>query len=386
MTDDLGRLRASLNAIDARLVSGLAERQRVVEDIGRLKVDGSAQLRDVDREEQLLTRLVELGRGEGLDRSFVTRIFQEVLEQSVRRQQEQLLGRDNPERAPERPLVVGYLGAPGSYSHQAASRHFGGRDGEVLLRNEASFALLVDQVVRGDADHAVLPIENTTAGSINEVYDLIAAEPVFIVGEEVQRVDHALIGHEGVDFAEVGRILGHPQALAQCSKFLRRMSHCVVEAVSDTATAALRVAEGQDKAAAIGNHVTAQEYGLSVLWDDIANQKDNLTRFVVLAAQPLSCDERIAGKTSLLFTTPHQEGALLEALAVFRGHGLNLTKLESRPKQGEPWRYRFYVDFLGQVSDAALAQVVGDLGPFVADLKVLGSYPAKTDHTPSEPR
>ncbi len=387
MTDDeLQALRKELNGIDADLVTALGRRQSVVEQIGQLKTEGSAKLRDVPREQELLTRLVKLGRGAGLDRHFVTRIFQEVLDQSVRRQQEQLLGRDNPDRAVSQAVVVGYLGSEGSYSHQAAARHFGGRDAQVVLQGGPTFAALVEAVRRGDSDYAVLAIENTTAGSINEVYDLLDTEPVFIVGEEVQRVDHGLLARPGVEFAAVTRIVGHPQALAQCSKFLRRMNHCVVEAVADTASGGRRVAQGDDATvAAIGNEVTAREHGLQVLWPGIANQRDNLTRFVVVASQPLSCDDRIPCKTSLLFSTPHKEGSLLAALNVFSTHGLNLTKLESRPKLGEAWNYRFYVDFLGKLSRQTLAAVVADLQPFTTDLKNLGTYPAKTDHRPSQP-
>jgi len=384
---ELAELRSRLNEIDARLVAALAERQRVVEAVGRLKTEGTQRLRDVEREEQLLTRLVLRGEADGLDRHFVTRIYQEILEQSVRRQQEHLLERDNPERARTQRIIVQYLGAPGSYSHQAATRHFGGHDGEVVLEGGRTFAALVEAVRRGDADYAALPIENTTAGSINEVYDLLASEPVFIVGEEVQRVDHALLGRAGVEIASLTRILGHPQALAQCSRFLRRMSHCVAQTVSDTAAGAERVASGDDPTiAAIGNATAARQYGLHTLWPAIADQRDNLTRFVIIASQPLRCDERVACKTSLQFCTPHREGALLEALNVFYRHELNLTKLESRPKLGEAWSYRFYLDFLGRLSDETMARVTEALIPCTSELKHLGTYPAKTDHAPSEPR
>lgn len=386
-TDDLPALRRALNRIDARLIETLAERQGVVGQVGALKTSGTRQLRDVPREEDLLTRLVALGGQQGLDSHFVTRIFQEILEHSVRRQQEQLLDRDNPDRAAAPALVVTYLGAEGSYSHQAAARHFAGRDGQVVLRGGPSFTALVEGVRRADCDFTVLPIENTTAGSINEVYDLLDTEPVFIVGEEVQRVDHGLLVLPGVQFAEVQRIVGHPQALTQCSRFLRRVSQCTVEAVADTATGVRRVADSKDRSlAAIGNAVAARRYGLDLVWPDIANQPENLTRFVVVANDRLRCDDRIPCKTSLLFTTPHTQGSLLKALGVLSNHKLNLTKLESRPKLGEPWNYRFYIDFVGTVSDAMLATIFEDLGPFTTDVQHLGTYPAKTNQKPAEPR
>jgi chorismate mutase/prephenate dehydratase len=377
---DLEELRAALDRVDRRLVEALAERQDLVREITALKsAGGETPLRDRAREEEILTRLGELGASLGLDRHFVKRLFQEVLEQSVRRQQEALMGRDNPARSAGHPLVVAYLGGEGSYSHQAATRHFGGRDRPVVLRAERSFRELLDRVADGDADHAVLPVENTTAGSIHEVYDLLRERDVFLVGEEVQRVDHCLLGVGDVAPSQIRRVLGHPQALAQCGRFLRRMQGCRAESVNDTAEAARRVAEEDDLSqAALANEVAARRYGLTVLARGVADEEENLTRFVVVGREPVELDPRIPCKTSLVFATRHEEGALVNVLRLLAGRGLNLTKVESRPRPGSPWKYVFYVDFEGRIDAEEAGEVVAQLGPLTEELRLLGTYPART--------
>ena len=387
--NDLEALRRALDGVDKKLIDALAERQTLVRDITAVKKAGEEKpLRDLLREEAILNRLTEMGTQAGLDRHYVTRLFQEILEQSVRRQQEALLARDNPSRAAEHPLVVGYLGGEGSYSHQAATRHFGGRDREVVYRSGQSFTELVDHVLNGTSDHAVLPIENTTAGSINEVYDLLREREVYLVGEEVQRVDHCLLGLQSVELSQIRRVLGHPQSLAQCNRFLRRLRSIRTESVNDTATAVRRVAEENDLSqVALGNDVAAARYGLEVLVRDVANQKENLTRFVVVGRTPVDLDRRIACKTSLIFATRHEEGSLVRVLQLFADRGLNLTKLESRPRPGMAWKYMFYLDFEGQLDKDEMNRALQQLTPLTRDLKFLGTYPARTvaDAQPARP-
>ena len=385
---DLGDLRNALDAVDRRLISALAERQSIVGQVTALKTSGQKPLRDVPREEAILTRLVDLGAGAGLDRHYVTRLYQEILEQSVRRQQEALLARDNPDRATDHPVVVGYLGGEGSYSHQAATRHFGGHDRDVVYRAVGSFSELVDEVIDSTSDYAVLPIENTTAGSINEVYDLLRERDVYLVGEEVQRVNHMLLGVQPVQMSQIRRVLGHPQALAQCSRFLRRLHDVRLESVNDTAMAARRVAEDNDLSqAALANDVTASRYDLKILARGVANQEENLTRFVIVGRSMVDLDPRIACKTSLVFATRHEEGSLVRVLQLFAERGLNLTKLESRPRPGTPWKYLFYLDFEGQLSKPQMQEALEKLGPHTRDLKLLGTYPARTvaDAQPAQP-
>jgi chorismate mutase/prephenate dehydratase len=382
-------LRNQLDNIDRRIVGALAERDHLVSEVGNLKLAHHGGLRDLQREEDLLTRLVGEARAAGLDAHYVARLFREILDHSVRKQQEAFVAQANPaERGPQVPVVV-YLGAEGSYSHQAAGRHFEARGGPVAFRGGSSFEELLQAVRDGAADFAMLPIENTTAGSINEAYDLLARMNLALVGEEVQKVEHCLLALEDVPLSCIKRIYSNSKAIDQCTEVLRALKHCHVESVVDTASAARKVRDDQDLSqAAIAGEEAARIYGLKVLKRDIANQKENFTRFVVVARAPLQIDPRIPSKTSILFATRHEEGALMRCLNVLAQHHINLTKLESRPRPHTPWEYQFYVDFEGNVTEPRVQQALQALAGDTSYLKVFGSYPARTtkESRSAEPR
>jgi chorismate mutase/prephenate dehydratase len=382
-------LRNKLDTIDHRIVAALAERDRLVCEVGNLKLERQGGLRDLQREEDLLTRLVAEARAAGLDAYYISRLFREILDHSVRKQQEAFVAHANPaERAVEVAVVV-YLGAEGSYSHQAACHHFEARGGPVTFRGGNSFDELLQAVRDGAADFAMLPIENTTAGSINEAYDLLARMNLALVGEEVQRVEHCLLALEDVPLSCIKRIYSNSKAIDQCTEVLGTLKHCHVESVTDTASAARKVRDDQDLSqAAIASPEAARLYGLKVLKRDIANQKENYTRFVVVARTPLQIDPRIPTKTSILFATRHEEGALMRCLNVLAGHHVNLTKLESRPRPHTPWEYQFYVDFEGNVAEPRVQQALQALAGETSYLKVFGSYPARTtrESRSAEPR
>jgi chorismate mutase/prephenate dehydratase len=385
----LQELREKLDAIDRRLVADLAERDQLVGAVGNLKLARDGGLRDLQREEDLLTRLVAEARASGLDAHYVARLFREILDHSVRKQQEAFVARANPaERGPQAQIVV-FLGAEGSYSHQAALRHFGARGEAVAYRGGGSFEELLLAVRDGAADFAMLPIENTTAGSINEAYDLLARMNLALVGEEVQKVEHCLLALEDVPLSCIKRVYSNSKAIDQCTDFLNALKHCHVESVVDTASAARKVRDDQDLSqAAVAGEEAARLYGLKVLKRGIANQKENFTRFVVVGRTPLQIDPRIPSKTSILFGTRHEEGALTRCLNILAGQHVNLTKLESRPRPHTPWEYQFYVDFEGNVAEPRVQQALQQLAGETNYLKVFGSYPARTtrESRVAEPR
>jgi chorismate mutase/prephenate dehydratase len=238
---------------------------------------------------------------------------------------------------------------------------------------------MLEAVVRGELDYAVLPIENTTAGSINESYDLLTRMDLALVGEQVQPVNHCLVGLQGTRIEDLRRVCSHPQALAQCSEFLASLPRCRAEAFSDTALAVAKVRDEADPSqAAIASEEAARLYGLPVLAREVANQRANYTRMVIVARAPKPCSTDVACKTSLVLATRHREGELARCLGVLADHGLNLTKLESRPREGTPWEYLFYLDFQGNVDSPHVQRALGQLEGLTNYLKVLGSYPAAT--------
>ncbi len=370
-------IRKRLDEVDNRIVAVLAERFQYIDELAKIKSTGAVQLRDEKREQALFQRVNALGRDAGLSGSFVERIFREVLDHSVRRQLHQISER----RAVDRETVtVAYQGIAGAFSHLAATCHFDVTDSKVALQGYSSFREVVAAVLEGTASYGLLPIENTTVGSINEVYDLLATSDLSIVGEEVQTVNHCLLAIPGAPQDQLRRIRSHPpQALAQCSEFLRTLRHCLVEAYDDTAGAAKQVRlEADPSQGAIASEAAAHHYGLQILERGIANEEHNYTRFVVIAGTPASHPRGIPCKTSVVFAAPHEVGALASCLELLARHDLNLTKIESRPRPRAPWEYLFYLDFEGDARDDHVADVLRALAARTLFLKVLGSYPMLT--------
>lgn len=379
--DELNAVREALNQTDREIVEKLRDRLRQIGEVARLKAQGVAFLRDHERETELLGRIEGWARELGIDPFRTREIFSEIIAMSLKVQEEALLGRESAHRAARNAHRVAYQGGEGAYSHLAARKYFSNRSGEMEFCGFSTFPLALREAETGSAGYAVLPIENTTAGSINETYDLLRHTELQIVGEELWEVRHCLLGFERVEPTALRRIISHPQALTQCAAFLRELG---VESVAyeDTAEAARLVRDAGDPAqAAIASEEAGQLYGLHVLARDIADQPENWTRFVVVSAIDIPPDPRIPAKTSLVLTTPHRHGALAHCLNVLAEHGLNLCKLESRPVPRRPWEYLFYVDFEGSLADERAALAVATLRRECPYLKVLGSYPART--TPS---
>ncbi len=376
MTDaprDLSSLRATLDGVDAELVSLLARRLAIVASIGETKAGSEGGIRDASRERDVLEKVESVARGLGVPVPLARKIFGEIIAHSVTRQAAFLSG-----AAAKGELRVAFQGVSYAYSWLATQKYLGGLGLTGGLTGFRSFAEAVDALVSGGVDLAILPIENTTAGSINQVYDLLLSHDVSIVGEETWKVDHCLAGPAEVPLSSIAKVLSHPQGLEQCSQFLQSLPNAQPVFRFDTAEALEEVAAAGDPTeAGIGPPEAASHYGLVILRHGIANQEENYTRFVALARTPERFDPRIPCKTSLVLTTRHEHGALLKCLAVLSDNGLSLTKLESRPRPRKPWEYMFFVDFDGNVADEKVSRALEELKVVALWLKVLGSYPAK---------
>ena len=371
---DLDQCRKDINSLDKSLLELLAKRRTISRKVIEDKLERGLDLRDPAREGEVLETLIKAGRKLGLDAHFVTRVFHEIIEDSVRSQESFLQNNLNP--STEKMLGIAYQGVEGAYSFLAGEKFFRGQLDNCSFEGYKSFADVVAAVETGQADYAMLPIENTTAGSINAVYDLLLATKLNIVGEEVFPVQHCLLGIEKAPLSTIRRIYSHYQALAQCSDFLSRLKSCDQETYMDTAEAAKKIsAEADPSQAAIASEEAGRIYGLKVLKRNLANQRENFTRFVVVAPRPSQVDSRVPCKTSLVLSTGHHEGALLKALAILDEHKINLTKLESRPMQGSPFTYIFYLDFEGNASDPKIQEALVRLSGATNYLRILGTYP-----------
>ena len=281
-------------------------------------------------------------------------------------------------------VVCAYSGNRGAYAEQAISRYFDERD--VTPLSTESFAEVFQSVLDGNADYGMIPIENSLAGSVYQNYDnFMRFEDVVIVGTVTLNIRHALLGVKGATIDGIKSVYSHPQGFGQCRKFLDAHKEWIHVDSLSTATAAQTIAAKKDPtAAAIASTVNASIYGLEVLQEDIENDPSNFTRFVVIqskqAAEKSKAEKNLRpNMASFIFKTKNEPGALFNTLGIFSRHGINLTKLESRPLEGQPWTYWFYADAELKNADDDVNTYVkdleDDLRSGVEDLRLLGIYP-----------
>lgn len=267
-------------------------------------------------------------------------------------------------------MRIAFQGAPGAYSEVAARRAWPGSETVACEQFEDVFAAVADR----RTTHGLLPIENSTGGSIHRNYDLLVERDLPIVAETELQVVHHLIALPGTDLSQIRRVWSHPQALAQCEQFLRGLPGVEIVATYDTAGSARAIQEqGLADTAAVASARAAEIFGLAVLRSGIQDYRDNITRFLLIAPEPQPLGP--PDKTSLAFALPNAPGALFKALSVFALRDIDLTKLESRPLRGRPWEYMFYVDLAIGPDDVRCERAITHLAESAQWVKSLGSYP-----------
>ena len=375
----LENIRLRLNELDDQILSLLSERRKLSIEVAKSKVQTSKPVRDAIREQQLLVKLISNGRDKyDLDAQYITKLFHTIIEDSVLLQQSYLQNLVNPQQS-RKPLArVAFLGAKGSYSHLASREYFSRKNTELIELNCEHFKEVTQTVESGHADYGVLPIENTSSGSINEVYDLLQHTTLYIVGELTQPIEHCLVAKKDIRLEDIKTLYSHPQPHQQCSEFLSRMKGVKLESCASTADAMQKVQEmASDDVAAIGNASSGKLYGLQSIQSNISNQTENHTRFIVVARKPIEVSTQIPAKTTLIMSTSQEAGSLVETLLVLQRYGINMTKLESRPIMGNPWEEMFYVDLASHLASTEMQQALEELTKITKHLKVLGCYPSE---------
>ncbi|MFN4055088.1 MAG: chorismate mutase [Alishewanella aestuarii] len=379
---ELDQIRTAISDTDQQLLGLLAKRRALALAVAEAKLTQNKPIRDQKREQELLLSLIEQGKPLGLDAQYVTRIYHVIIEDSVLQQQAKVQGQLNGEHTPA--VRVAFLGGQGSYSYWATQKYFTRRAERIIELGCDSFNDIVKAVETGHADYAVLPIENTSSGSINEVYDLLQHTRLSIVGELTHPIEHCLLGLPGTDLSKVRQVCSHPQVIAQCSQFLLGLTNVKIEYCESSSAAFAKVKALQDPAIiAIGGEEGGKLYGLEVLTRELANQKQNVSRFIVVARKPVQVAKAIPAKTTFIMYTGQQPGALVEALLVLKQHGISMSKLESRPIPGNPWEEMFYVDVSANLNDYAMTRALEELNNLTKFVKVLGCYPSD-EVTPTE--
>jgi chorismate mutase/prephenate dehydratase len=351
VSDELQKLRGKIDALDRRLVKLLSARARLAQRVGQLK-SGTAYR--PEREAQVLRGILAENRGPLADAA-LARLFAEIVSAC---------------RALEDSLKVGYLGPEGTFSQEAAAKHFGGL---ATLVPCASIDEVFRQVETGALGYGVVPVENSTEGAIGRTLDLLLSTPAKICSEVMLPIRQCLLGRSG-KLGEVRKVYSHTQSLAQCQQWLaRHLPRAERAAVVSNAEAA-RLAARERGAAAIGPNTAAALYGLKVMARNIEDEAKNTTRFLVIAEHDAAHSGR--DKTSLIMSARNVPGAMHDLLAPLALNQVSMTRLESRPSRTGLWEYVFYVDVEGHQQDANVARALAELEKKASFLKNLGSYPA----------
>jgi chorismate mutase/prephenate dehydratase len=360
--DPLKGLRARIDAIDDALLRLLNDRADVVQEVGRLKRERQDPVYVPVRERAIVERLAQHNPGP-FPSDAIRPVFQEIISACL---------------SLELPLKVAYLGPEATFTHMACKKRFGM---SAVYLPTGTISGVFDDVEKGRADFGVVPVENSTEGVVNHTLDSFVESPLRICGQIVIEVSHCLLHRTG-DLGQIQKVYSHPQAVAQCRKWLaENLPQVAVIEVASTALAA-RLAKDDPQSAAVASELAGQLYDLRVVRRRIEDVAQNVTRFLVVGTQ--SSERTGVDRTSILFSVKDEPGVLFRVLAPFANHRLNLTKIESRPSRKRPWEYIFFIDLDGHRDDPAVAQAIAEFSSACELVKILGSYPRSEpdDKTP----
>ncbi|NBH75981.1 chorismate mutase [Rodentibacter pneumotropicus] len=378
MALQLSEIRQQITQIDRNLLKLLSERHRLAFDVARSKEVTQKALRDEEREQQLLQELIQFSENENyqLEAQYIISIFQKIIEDSVLTQQVYLQNRLNEQRSQN--LHIAFLGKRGSYSNLAARNYAARYQKQFVELGCQSFEQVFEKVKNGEADFGILPLENTTSGAINEVYDLLQHTDLSLVGELAYPIKHCVLVNDTIDLRQIDTLYSHPQVIQQCSQFIHSLDRVHIE-YCESSSHAMQLVSSLNKPniAALGNEDGGKLYGLSVLKTNIANQENNITRFIVVSREAREVSPQIHTKTLLLITTPQQAGSLADALFIFKKYQINMTKLESRPIYGKPWEEMFYLEIEANIHHPNTQDALEELKNHSNYLKILGCYPSE---------
>ena len=349
-TSKLKKIRGEIDALDEQLVELLNRRARLAQDIAGVKQNA---MYHPEREARVLDRVKALNKGP-LPDAELTRLVREVMSACL---------------ALQAPLNIACLGPEGTFTQAAALKHFGQ---SVRLKLLGGIDQVFREVMAGACDYGVVPVENSVEGAVNHTLDMLLVSDLKLCGEVELRIHQQLLSRSGrLDDIQV--VYSHEQSLAQCRRWLDANLADVRRVQTPSNAEAARNAAGDERSAAIAGEQAGEIYGLPVLRRNIEDNPDNTTRFLVLGRETLSPSGR--DKTSLLFAMPSRPGSLMNMLACFADHGVNMTRIESRPSRQGMWEYVFFVDVLGHADDEGVTRAVSELRDKAAMMKLLGSYP-----------
>ena len=372
---DLSDYRREIDEIDAQMIPLFERRMNAVRKVAAYKKEHQLPVLQQGREEIVLQKAVD-HLDDPVYEQEAKRFMNAVMAISRQAQQRDIRSADTGTACVLLPCsgIVGYQGVAGSFSEEALIRHFGP---DCKRRDYAEWEDVFAALQKGEIDYGVLPIENSSTGSISKVYDLLGVYGFYIVGERRLRVSQNLVGTQDASLGKIKTVYSHPQGIEQCSQFLARHREWELVPFHNTAVSAKRVAEENDPSqAAIASKRAAELYGLQVLAPDIQDSRHNVTRFIVIGREMLAEN---ADKVSITFTLDNESGTLYNTLRHFAQRGINLVKIESRPIPETLWNYRFYLDFEGNIDADDVKAVLQQISDGSRELRVLGAYKSDVD-------
>jgi chorismate mutase/prephenate dehydratase len=354
--DPLGELRQRIDALDEQIVALLNDRARVVVEVGKIKQRQNAPIYAPDREKAIMEKIRGLNQGP-LQNRCLEAVYRELMSGSF---------------ALEKPLRIGFLGPQGSFSHLASIRKFGSSVEHVAL---SDIAVVFEEVVRGHVDYGLVPVENSIHGGVVDTLDAFLTSSARICAEVKIVVHHNLLAKE--PWEKITRIYSKPEVFSQVRGWLTAMAKDRDVQAATSSSRAAEIAAVEPGVAAIGSALAGELYGLHVLFENIEDNPDNVTRFFVIGRETA----RTSGedKTAIMFTTAHKPGALAEVLDVFKENSINLTDIEKRPSKKVNWEYYFFIDAQGHQDDAGMKKAIDEAKAHCLQLTVLGSYPRAAD-------
>ncbi|MBM4104265.1 MAG: prephenate dehydratase [Planctomycetes bacterium] len=351
----LEELRKKIDAMDEQLVELINQRARIVSEIGKLKVSQDKPIYSPDREKAVFDKIAKCNAGPMPDKT-LSAIWREIMSGSF---------------FLERPLCIAYLGPEGSFSHNAAILKFGQ---SVDYEATADIRAIFEDVAKGHCDFGIVPIENSAGGGVRESLDAFVETEAMICAEVNMAIHHNLMAN--CPISQVQRVYSQPEVFAQCRNWLAGSCKDAELIPMASSSRAAKLASEEAGSAAIASAVAAEIYGLKILFHDIEDISNNITRFLIIAkadAKPTGDD-----KTIILFSTAHKTGALVDVLNVFKNYDINMTNIGSRPNKKREWEYYFFVDFLGHKADKNVAKALDEAKRHCLQLSVLGSFPRST--------
>lgn len=374
---DLLELREEIDRIDNQIVSLYEERMKISEQVAEYKISTGKKVFDKERETQKLDALSKKASNEFMKHGIIE-LFEQIMSVS-RKKQYQLLsahglvepfGFKKQDSLFEKKLTVVFQGVEGAYSQQAMQQFF---PGEYDSFHVETWRDAMEAIQKKQADFAVLPLENSSAGIVSENYDLLAEYDAYIVGEQILKIDHALLGLPEANLLEINTVYSHPQALMQCGKYLEEHRNWEKISLKNTAMSAQKVKNDNDPTqVAIASAITAELYGLKVLDEKIQDNQTNCTRFVIVSGEPIY--QKDASRIALCFELPHTVGSLYHTLSHFIYNNINMTNIQSRPKPDKNWEYRFFIDVEGTLEDEGIRNAMRGLEEETSFMKILGTY------------